>query len=302
MKANRRISVMLMAMTIGALAANAQSAQRGTPHTQSQRKTSSAVTSKTQKPHSKQTQTRTAKQNANSREKTLQHATSNRTVSQKVSTTNNHNPRSDYRVANRSVEVNKTRLDPKSRTNYSSGNTQHRNNSSIAYSNNRNYIDTRQHQYYPNKRVKIHVHPVTYHNHYRAMYYPRHREIVWTRKMHNYYIGIYPGYAWRYPIGYRVQTISAFEARYNVGEVSRVYGRVYATWRNRETDDLLLFFGGEFPNQEFTLIVPGNIARRYSWNAERFFLGQHVTATGLITSFEGKPELVVKRKTQLDVY
>jgi hypothetical protein len=134
------------------------------------------------------------------------------------------------------------------------------------------------------------------------MYYPSHREIIWTRKMHNYYIGIYPGYIWRYHVGYRIQTISAFDARLNIGEVSRVYGRVYGTWFNRETDDLLLFFGGEYPNQEFTMVVPGNIARRFSWRPERYFLGQHVMSTGLITNYDGSPEMIIMKKNQLDVY
>jgi hypothetical protein len=120
--------------------------------------------------------------------------------------------------------------------------------------------------------------------------------------MYRNYVDIYPGYVWRYPYGYSIQTIGAFEAQFNVGEVARIYGRVYATWFNRESDDLLLFFGGEYPNQEFTMVIPGNIARRYSWRPERYFLGQHVIATGLITRYEGRPELIIKRKHQLDVY
>ena len=120
--------------------------------------------------------------------------------------------------------------------------------------------------------------------------------------MHRYYADMYPGYIWRYNVGYHIHTISAFDAKFNVGEVARVYGRVYGTWYNNETDDLLLFFGGEFPYQEFTMIVPGKIARRFNWRPERYFLGQHVFATGLVSSFEGKPEMIIKKKQQLEVY
>ncbi len=112
----------------------------------------------------------------------------------------------------------------------------------------------------------------------------------------------YPEFHWRYNYGHRIQTISVFDAQYNLGEVAMVYGRVYATWFNKETDDLLLFFGGEYPSQAFTMVVPGNVARRYSWRPERYFLGQHISATGLITSFEGRAEMLVKKRSQLDVY
>jgi len=144
---------------------------------------------------------------------------------------------------------------------------------------------------------------MTYRGNYRALYYPRYSDIIWSRSMHRHYVGLYPHYTgWHYNWGYRIQTMSVFDASYNVGEIARVYGRVYGTWYNRETDDLLLFFGGEYPVQTFTMVVPGNVARRYSWRPERYFLGQHISATGLITMFEGKAEMVLKKRAQLDVY
>ena len=81
-----------------------------------------------------------------------------------------------------------------------------------------------------------------------------------------------------------------------------VYGRVYSTWHNKETDDFLLFFGGDFPSQQFTVVVPGHVARKFSWRPERFFLGEHITINGLITTFDGSPEIVVKNKRQLSLY
>jgi hypothetical protein len=112
----------------------------------------------------------------------------------------------------------------------------------------------------------------------------------------------YPEYHWRYSWGHRIQTISVFDARYNLGEVAMVYGRVYATWYNRETDDYLLFFGGDYPYQEFTVVLPGRVARRFSWRPERYFLGEHITVTGLITTFDGIPEIIVKNKRQVGLY
>ncbi len=65
--------------------------------------------------------------------------------------------------------------------------------------------------------------------------------------MYSDYHRWYPNYHWNYNYGYRIQTISVFDAKYNLGEVAMVYGRVYATWYNKETDDYLLFFGGDLP-------------------------------------------------------
>ena len=112
----------------------------------------------------------------------------------------------------------------------------------------------------------------------------------------------YPEYNWRYNYGHRIQTISAFDAKFNLGEVAMVYGRVYSTWHNRETDDYLLFFGGDHPYQQFTLVLPGHLARKFSWRPERYFLGEHLTVTGLITTFDGSPEIIVKNKRQVGIY
>jgi hypothetical protein len=312
MKATIQTIIMLMAMTIGTLAASAQSASRGTPHNEENRKSARTSASRSEQQETRNGEQKAVRPNVSStttQQKTTvsrgssgqrpsspaQRNSSVRNDTRKTSTTNHNNPKSDYRAPNRTVHAGKTYLDPKP----ANTNVANKPTTVVRHSADHSHLHRK---YYPAKKVRIHVHPVTYHNHYRAMYYPAHREIIWTHRMNRYYIGLYPGYTYRYPMGYHIQTISAFETRYNLGEVARVYGRVYATWYNRETDDLLLFFGGEFPNQEFTMVVPGNVARRFNWRPERYFLGQHVYATGLITSFEGRAEMVIKKRSQLDIY
>lgn len=220
----------------------------------------------------------------------------------KMSTSNRNNPRSTYRTPESTARVGKTYVNPKTanRQGYQPAVRDKYHNETHFYKNSTAHY---RHHYYPAKKVKIHVHPMTYRGNYRALYYPRYSEIVWNRSMHRHYNTLYPHYTgWHYNWGYRIQTMSAFEAEFNVGEIARVYGRVYATWYNQATDDLLLFFGGEYPHQVFTMVVPGNVARRYSWRPERYFLGQHVSATGLITMFEGKAEMVLKKRSQMNVY
>jgi len=158
------------------------------------------------------------------------------------------------------------------------------------------------HYAYPVRKVKIHYHHDTYLHHYNVLYYPSYTDIYWTRHMYRNYRKWYPEFYWNYNYGHRIQTISVFDAKYNLGEVAMVYGRVYASWHNKETDDFLLFFGGDFPYQAFTVVLPGHVARKYSWRPQRFFLGEHITVTGLITTFDGSPEIVVKNKRQVSLY
>jgi len=202
-----------------------------------------------------------------------------------ISTPNN--PRSTYRKADTKVYVDRNRT----------ANTRVNKYSSKHY-----YGGNHYHYFYPRVKVRTHHHHDTYIHHYRVLYHPRHVNIYWTRNMYRDYRNWYPNYRWRYDYGYRIQTISAFDAKYNLGEVAAVYGRVYATWYNRETDDYLLFFGGDYPYQEFTVVLPAHVARRFSWRPERFFLGEHMIVTGLITTFDGIPEIVVKHRSQVDLY
>ncbi len=196
-----------------------------------------------------------------------------------VSVSTHHNPKSDYRAHNkkRAVKENK-------------------------YSEKRYYGGNHYHNAYPSHKVKTHYHHNTHYNHYNVLYYPTYHAIYWNNNMYRDYHRWYPNYNWNYNYGYRINTISIFDAKYNLGELATVYGRVYATWYNRETDDYLLFFGGEYPSQQFTIVLPGRVARKYNRRPERFFPGEHMTVTGLITTFDGIPEIIVKNRQQLDIY
>ncbi|MEN8226831.1 MAG: hypothetical protein ABFS38_01660 [Bacteroidota bacterium] len=204
-----------------------------------------------------------------------------------VSISTPNNPRNSYRKANSKVHVSHNR------TGHSRVNK---------YSRERYYGGRHYHNAYPTRKVKIHYHHDTYVHNYHVLYYPTYGNIYWSRSMYRDYRRWYPEYHWRYNYGYRIQSISVFDAKYNLGEVAMVYGRVYATWHNRETDDFLLFFGGDYPYQQFTVVLPGNVARRFSWRPERYFLGEHLTVTGLITTFDGSPEIIVKNKRQVGIY
>ena len=90
------------------------------------------------------------------------------------------------------------------------------------YSSRRYYGGNHYHYAYPTGRVRFHTHHDTYVNHYNVLYYPSVSHVYWTRAMYRDYQRWYPNYSWTYRYGYRLKTISAFEAAYNLGEVTMV--------------------------------------------------------------------------------
>lgn len=142
---------------------------------------------------------------------------------------------------------------------------------------------------------------------YRAKHYvyrePVHVHIVWTRDLHRHYIRMYPSIRhWEYRYGYRIDNVSAYYADYYIGDVKTVYGRVKEVFYARESDEFFLYVGDYYPYQDFTIVLPGSIARKFSRRPEAYFTNEYVDVTGLITQYEGKPEIVVKRNFQLSVY
>jgi hypothetical protein len=167
---------------------------------------------------------------------------------------------------------------------------------------------------YHSTRKLIEPRPVKHHyvrpprpREYRARRYPYRQplgiHILWTNNMRLEYIGIYPEVKrWNYAIGYTIPTISAYDALYYTGEVTNVYGKVYEVFYSARTDEYYLYFGAYYPYHDFTVVLPGWIARRYSSYPELYFERQHVIVTGLISNFDDKPELVVKRENQIGLY
>jgi len=293
MKTKRYTSATLIALVFATASIQAQSTRRSS----TEGKRESAKTTRT---YTRETTSQKAKTIQPARKAKTQQVRSQQTrttqparmaqtqrVRKPVSMTTSNNPRSTYRTVNNRVTKEARYTPPVKSKKYHSSNY---------------YGGTHYHYAYPTRNVKFNYHQDTYLNHYNVLYYPTYGNIYWSRNMYRDYHRWYPEFHWRYNYGHRIQTISVFDAQYNLGEVAMVYGRVYSTWHNKETDDFLLFFGGDFPYQQFTVVVPGHIARKFSWRPERYFLGEHITINGLITTFDGSPEIVVKNKRQLGIY
>jgi hypothetical protein len=167
---------------------------------------------------------------------------------------------------------------------------------------------------YHSSRKFVEPRPVRHHyrrpprpREYRARRFPYRRppgiHIYWSLDMRHTYLRLYPYVkTWRYPVGYRIPTISAYDALYYNDEVMSVYGKVYEVFYSAATDEYFLYFGAYYPYHDFTVVLPGWIARAYSSYPEGYFRREHVIVTGLITSYDGKPEMVVQSEGQLKVY
>ena len=178
-------------------------------------------------------------------------------------------------------------------------------NHSTTYSSNRNYK-----HYYPTTRIHrshtVHVSspkPVSYRKTYHPYRKPAYRTAYWTKPMYVEYCKIYPEVKyWRYDYGTRIYTISAYDAYYHIGELRRVYGKVHEVFYAKKTDEYYLYFGSYYPYHDFSIVVPGHIARSYSYRPAWYFQNQHIMVTGLVTAYKESPEIVVRRVNQIKIY
>ncbi len=142
---------------------------------------------------------------------------------------------------------------------------------------------------------------------YRARYFPyrrpAHVHLHWSMDVFRFYVNLYPAMrTWTYYPSYRFDMVSAYDALFHIGELRTVYGRVKDVYYAYETDEFFLYFGAYYPYQDFTVVVPGEVAYRFSRNPDRYFDNDYVMVTGLITEFDGKPEIVVKHPDQIRRY
>jgi len=201
---------------------------------------------------------------------------------------------------NRETVQRKTAAAGSTRRNTSPARVENRNSGSrVIYRSTRRYVNR-----HPARHVYV-TPPRS--REYRAVHFPFRRparvHIRWSVNVFRFYVNLYPVMrTWTYYSDYRFEMISAYNALFHIGELRTVYGKVTDTYYARETDEYFLYFGAYYPYHDFTVVLPGNIARRFSRNPERYFRNDHIMVTGLITEFEGKPEIVVKHPDQIRKY
>ena len=96
--------------------------------------------------------------------------------------------------------------------------------------------------------------------------------------------------------------VSGNTAKYYAGELASVFGRVYETYYDEVNQEFHLSFGAPYPRQDFTVIVTGREALRMARTSPRYFIGHDFVVSGLITLYDGKPEVIVRYRNQIIKY
>jgi hypothetical protein len=145
--------------------------------------------------------------------------------------------------------------------------------------------------------------PVEYRKSYYPYLEPHHLEIIWDANMYYEYCYLYPQFDyWYYPYGYRIQTVSAYDAYHFIGEVARIYGKVSEVWYERQTDEYTLYIGGPYPYHDFSVILSGKHARGFSFRPDRYFRNRNIAVTGLVSMWDDGPEMLIRKRSQIEVY
>ena len=98
--------------------------------------------------------------------------------------------------------------------------------------------------------------------------------------------------------------ISAKEAAQYAGQVKTVMGIVastkYAT--RSKGQPTFINLGQPYPNQVFTVLIWGSDRSKFDQPPEWFYKDKTIYVTGLIESYRGKAEIVVKNPLQIHIY
>lgn len=127
--------------------------------------------------------------------------------------------------------------------------------------------------------------------------------VRFTPTVRTRYVNLYPHIDFSiYPVGYNLPYISAYKARYYKGQLATVYGYVQDISYSREYDEYYLYVGQSYPRHDFSVVVPGHIARNYSRHPVSYFMNEEIYITGYIDTYRGKPEMIVKGNSQFYLY
>jgi len=133
---------------------------------------------------------------------------------------------------------------------------------------------------------------------------PVHFDLCWTPHLHHSFVYYYPLHNnWNHVnYGDYIETASSYEAMNYVGSIKRVYGKVEEVYYSPEDRTYTLYFGAQYPYHDFSVVVPRNVAKSFSWSPSWYFEDEHVWVVGLIETWEGKPEIVLHDEQQIRRY
>ena len=98
-------------------------------------------------------------------------------------------------------------------------------------------------------------------------------------------------------------SIDAYEASSSVGQRATVCGDVadtrYASGSRGQPT--FLNFERAYPNHVFTVVIWGDERSKFPSRPESHYSSKNVCATGLIETFDGKPQIIAREPSQLSI-
>jgi len=96
------------------------------------------------------------------------------------------------------------------------------------------------------------------------------------------------------------KTVTASEAKDHVGEVATVCGEVVSTHYAASTKGQPTFLNLDkpYPNPVFTVLIWGSNRSKFG-TPENHYKGKHICATGKITEYRDRPEIVADKPEQI---
>lgn len=97
-----------------------------------------------------------------------------------------------------------------------------------------------------------------------------------------------------------LKVIGACQAGNYLGEEAIIEGKVAGTYRSK-TNTIFLNFEKPYPNQCFTGVIFSSDQYKFVQNPEKYYSQKTVRVRGEIKEYEGKPEIILKYPSQIEI-
>ncbi|WP_396146707.1 hypothetical protein [Flavobacterium sp.] len=91
------------------------------------------------------------------------------------------------------------------------------------------------------------------------------------------------------------------DIRNHIGATVTVCAEVKSTYKTNDHRHSLLNMGGVYPEQKLTIIILEKHLKNFSYIPVEYLAGKTICVTGEVTLFKGKPQIKVKRASEIVV-
>ena len=97
--------------------------------------------------------------------------------------------------------------------------------------------------------------------------------------------------------------ISLDEVGKHIGDSVKVCGQVYDTYYAVRTENTPTFLniGAKYPNQLLTVVIWGDVRKKFENNPEEVFKDKQVCVIGKLETYKDKPQIVVQKTYQISI-